>query len=57
MISEIKKKFQNIFKKFSNDIKIVVHCAGQPSHDWAYKNPSLDFETKCKRHIKSFTKF
>lgn len=39
-----KKKITNIFKKFSNDIKIVVHCAGQPSHDWAYKNPSLDFE-------------
>lgn len=42
-----KKKITNIFKKFSNDIKIVVHCAGQPSHDWAYKNPSLDFEVNA----------
>ena len=39
-----RKKITNLFKKFSNDIKIIIHCAAQPSHDWAYKDPSLDFE-------------
>ena len=42
-----KKKITNIFKKFSKDIKLVIHCAAQPSHDWAYQNPMLDFETNA----------
>ena len=26
-----------VFKEFSSDIKLVVHTAAQPSHDWAAK--------------------
>ena len=33
----------NIFKKYSTDISIVVHTAAQPSHDWAAKEPVTDF--------------
>jgi len=33
----------NIFSKYNNDIKLVVHCAAQPSHDWAAKDPITDF--------------
>ena len=32
-----------IFNKYGNDIKIVVHTAAQPSHDWAAKEPLTDF--------------
>ena len=44
---DIRKKNEleeKIFKKIGDKIKCIVHCAAQPSHDWAYKNPRLDFE-------------
>lgn len=34
---------ETIFKQYGNDIKIVVHTAAQPSHDWAAKEPITDF--------------
>jgi CDP-paratose 2-epimerase len=32
-----------IFSKFSSKIKIIIHTAAQPSHDWASKEPVTDF--------------
>lgn len=32
-----------VFKEFGKDIKVVVHTAAQPSHDWAAKEPFTDF--------------
>lgn len=32
-----------IFKKYGTDIKLIIHTAAQPSHDWAAKEPFLDF--------------
>ncbi len=32
-----------IFKKYGKDIKLIVHTAAQPSHDWAAKEPLTDF--------------
>ncbi|MCX9011474.1 MAG: NAD-dependent epimerase/dehydratase family protein [Candidatus Methanoperedens sp.] len=32
-----------IFKKYSKDIKLIIHTAAQPSHDWAAKDPFTDF--------------
>ncbi len=34
---------ERIFKQFGTDIKLVVHTAAQPSHDWAAKEPITDF--------------
>ena len=34
---------QKVFQEFSSDIKLVVHTAAQPSHDWAAKEPFTDF--------------
>ena len=34
---------ETIFKQYGNDIKIVVHTAAQPSHDWAAREPITDF--------------
>ena len=32
-----------IFAQYSSDIKVVIHTAAQPSHDWAAKEPITDF--------------
>jgi CDP-paratose 2-epimerase len=32
-----------IFSKYGSDIKLVVHTAAQPSHDWAASDPFTDF--------------
>lgn len=36
------KSLTDIFSK--NKIDLIIHSAAQPSHDWAAKNPFLDFE-------------
>lgn len=32
-----------VFKKFGREIKLIVHTAAQPSHDWAARDPAMDF--------------
>jgi CDP-paratose 2-epimerase len=32
-----------IFKRFGDNISLVVHTAAQPSHDWAAREPITDF--------------
>ncbi len=32
-----------IFKRYGSEIKLVVHTAAQPSHDWAAREPFTDF--------------
>ena len=32
-----------IFSRFGAEIKVVVHTAAQPSHDWAARDPFMDF--------------
>ncbi|KCZ70525.1 nucleoside-diphosphate-sugar epimerase [Candidatus Methanoperedens nitroreducens] len=34
---------EDIFKKYGEDIKVIIHTAAQPSHDWAAKDPFTDF--------------
>lgn len=34
---------ETIFAKYSTDIKLIIHAAGQPSHDWAAREPITDF--------------
>jgi CDP-paratose 2-epimerase len=36
-----------IFQEFGNDIKLIVHAAAQPSHDWAAKEPLTDFSVNA----------
>ena len=42
------KKINSIFKKFNSKIKLIIHTAAQPSHDWAYKNPILDYDINAR---------
>lgn len=37
------KAIKEIFKTYSNDIDLIIHTAAQPSHDWAAKDPYMDF--------------
>jgi len=37
-------KVEPIFKEYGNRLELIIHCAAQPSHDWAAKNPVLDFQ-------------
>jgi CDP-paratose 2-epimerase len=32
-----------IFARYNRDIRLVIHTAAQPSHDWAATNPPVDF--------------
>tara|TARA_B100001123_G_scaffold308300_1_gene344484 strand:+ start:2694 stop:3743 length:1050 start_codon:yes stop_codon:yes gene_type:complete len=34
---------EKIYKKYGKSIKLIIHCAAQPSHDWAKKKPFVDF--------------
>ncbi|HLF19758.1 MAG TPA: NAD-dependent epimerase/dehydratase family protein, partial [Bacteroidota bacterium] len=34
---------ESLFQQFGSDIKLVVHAAAQPSHDWAASDPLTDF--------------
>ncbi|MCX9083170.1 MAG: NAD-dependent epimerase/dehydratase family protein [Candidatus Methanoperedens sp.] len=38
-----KTAMEAIFKKYAKDIKLIIHTAAQPSHDWAAKDPFTDF--------------
>jgi CDP-paratose 2-epimerase len=58
-VSNLKERFHNyqhrncdirdqdqvfsIFNEFGADIKMVIHTAAQPSHDWAAREPFTDF--------------
>lgn len=37
------KAVEKIFREYGNDIKLVIHAAAQPSHDWAARDPFTDF--------------
>lgn len=34
---------KKIFETYNSDIKLIIHTAAQPSHDWATKEPFTDF--------------
>lgn len=38
---------EDLFNEFSSDIKLIVHTAAQPSHDWAAKEPLTDFSVNA----------
>ena len=33
----------NVFSEYNSDIKLIIHSAAQPSHDWAAREPLTDF--------------
>ena len=41
--SDVKK----LFKEYGKQLALIIHCAAQPSHDWAATNPLLDFKVNA----------
>jgi len=41
------KAMERIFSEYGSDIRVVVHNAAQPSHDWAAKEPFTDFSVNA----------
>ena len=41
------KEINKIFEEHKNNIKLIIHAAAQPSHDWAATNPILDFQVNA----------
>ena len=39
---------KKIFTKFKKKISVIIHCAAQPSHDWAKDNAFTDFDINAK---------
>ena len=37
------KALEKLFKTYGDAIKLIIHTAAQPSHDWAAKEPLTDF--------------
>jgi CDP-paratose 2-epimerase len=40
-----KKAVENIYQE--NKFDLIIHCAAQPSHDWAAREPFTDFEVNA----------
>jgi CDP-paratose 2-epimerase len=36
-----------VFQEFNSEISVIIHCAAQPSHDWAVKDPLMDFNVNA----------
>ena len=44
------RNFQNlekIFKRYRKNIKLIIHCAAQPSHDYGKDHPIIDFNVNA----------
>jgi CDP-paratose 2-epimerase len=39
-----KNALEDIFSEYNKDIKLIIHTAAQPSHDWSALMPAIDFE-------------
>jgi len=51
------EQINEIFNLYNSDISAIVHCAAQPSHDWSYKDPKLDFEINSYATLKILEAF
>lgn len=38
-----REEIDALFKEHGSEIKLIVHTAAQPSHDWAARDPHMDF--------------
>lgn len=37
----------SLFERYARDIALVIHTAAQPSHDWAAREPFVDFDVNA----------
>ena len=41
------QSLNKIFRKYKKNIKLIIHCAAQPSHDYGKTNPVVDFNVNA----------
>ena len=41
------EKLNKIFQKYKKNIKLIIHCAAQPSHDYGKNFPIIDFNVNA----------
>jgi CDP-paratose 2-epimerase len=41
------KALESVFQHYQSDVKLVIHTAAQPSHDWAASEPLTDFQVNA----------
>jgi CDP-paratose 2-epimerase len=42
-----KEAVEKIFREYGREIKVIIHTAAQPSHDWAAREPFTDFSVNA----------
>lgn len=42
-----RNKMESLFKRVGREVKLVIHTAAQPSHDWASTDPHTDFSVNA----------
>jgi CDP-paratose 2-epimerase len=42
-----RKAVHRIFETYAQDIRLIIHAAAQPSHDWAANDPYTDFSVNA----------
>jgi CDP-paratose 2-epimerase len=40
-------ELDKLFNKYNTDIRLIIHAAAQPSHDWAIREPLTDFSVNA----------
>jgi CDP-paratose 2-epimerase len=43
---------RRIFETYGSDIRCVIHTAAQPSHDWAARDPTTDFDINARATLR-----
>lgn len=41
-------QIDSVFSTFTDEVSAVIHCAAQPSHDWAARDPITDFDINAR---------
>jgi CDP-paratose 2-epimerase len=40
-------RLESVFRRYAGNIRLIIHAAAQPSHDWAAKEPKTDFSVNA----------
>ena len=43
---------ETLFKEHGTNLELILHCAAQPSHDWAAREPLTDFDVNATSTLK-----
>ena len=41
------QSLDKLFKRYKNNISLIIHCAAQPSHDYGKNYPKIDFNVNA----------